>query len=89
MYKSLCMLSPLLMCRLPCDHQETKAQPRPKYISYALSLKLQWFALLLTYPYRHCALLAENVSCASVSMPVVLRFNCTANHYRCNLAHHG
>ena len=38
-YKSLCMLSPLLMCRLPWGHQETKAQPVPKYISHALSLE--------------------------------------------------
>src|SRR5215204_1539103 len=38
MYKSLCMLSPLLICRLPCGHQETKAQPRPKYINHTLSL---------------------------------------------------
>src|SRR5215212_2513721 len=37
MYKSLCMLSPLLICRFPGGHQETKAQPRPKYISHALS----------------------------------------------------
>lgn len=34
------MWSPLLMCRLPCDHQETKAQPIPRYISHALSFNL-------------------------------------------------
>ena len=37
MYKSRCMSSPLLMCKLPWGHQETKAQPMPKYISQALS----------------------------------------------------
>jgi hypothetical protein len=37
MYKSRCMSSPLLMCKLPWGHQETKAQPMPEYISQALS----------------------------------------------------
>ena len=45
------------------------------------TLGLQRFARLLAHQQRQCVLLAENASCASVSMPVLLRFNCTANRY--------
>ncbi len=43
--------------------------------------RLQRFALLLAYQHRQCVLLAENASCTSVSLRVVLRFICTANRY--------